>query len=141
MRMLMRKATFLGLGAALAMAVAAGAALAEGDAAKGEKLFKTRCFTCHNADKSGKHKVGPNLFGVVGNRPGQAAGYKYSKSYTQAADKGLTWGEKEIFDYLTDPHDYVRKAAGDPRGVTKMTFKLTKEDERNDVIAYLKTLK
>lgn len=37
-----------------------------GDAANGKKLFAKMCATCHNAAKDGKHKIGPNLFGVLG---------------------------------------------------------------------------
>lgn len=37
-----------------------------GDAANGKSLFVKMCAVCHTVNKNGKHKIGPNLFGVVG---------------------------------------------------------------------------
>lgn len=37
-----------------------------GNAENGKSLFMKYCSTCHTFDKDGKHKIGPNLFGVVG---------------------------------------------------------------------------
>ena len=55
------------LTAAIALAFAAalggGTAFAEGDAAKGKKVFK-KCKTCHTFDP-GKKKIGPHLKGIV----------------------------------------------------------------------------
>jgi cytochrome c len=133
------KTTTLALAAALALA--AGPAFAEGDAENGAKLFKKRCFVCHSIDQGGKNKVGPNLWAVFGNKPGTAEGYKYSKSYLAAAEKGLVWDEKAIDAYLMDPRKFIREASGDPKGKSKMSQKITKEAERADIIAYVKTQK
>ena len=137
----MKKGRVLALGMALAMGLSSVAALAEGDAKEGASVFKKRCFACHTVDKGGKNKVGPNLFGIYGNKPGLAKGYKYSPSYKQAADKGLVWNDEAISEYVDDPREFIRKASGDAKGRSKMTYKLTKADERDDVIAYLKTQK
>lgn len=137
----MNKARVLALGVALTMGLSSVAALAAGDATEGASVFKKRCFACHTADKGGKNKVGPNLFGIYGNKPGLAEGYKYSPSYKQAADKGLVWNDDAISEYVDDPRKFIRKASGDAKGRSKMTYKLTKADERDDVIAYLKTQK
>lgn len=134
-----RKTTTLALAAALALA--AGPAFAEGDAEKGAKLFKKRCFACHTIDQGGKNKVGPNLWAVFGNKPGTAKRYKYSPSFAAAAEKGVVWDEKAIDAYLLDPRGFIREAAGDPKGRSKMTLKITKEAERVDIIAYMKTQK
>jgi cytochrome c len=85
--------------------------------------------------------VGPNLWAVFGNKPGTAEGYKYSKSYLAAAEKGLVWDEKAIDAYLMDPRKFIREASGDPKGKSKMSQKITKEAERADIIAYVKTQK
>ena len=135
----MNKATILGLAAALALA--GTQALAEGNAKNGAKIFKKRCVTCHTIKKGGKKKIGPNLFGAYGSKPGGSKGYKYSKSYLKAAEMGTVWNDEAIFQYLADPRKFVRKASGNPRGRSKMTFKLKKEAERRDVIAYLKSHK
>jgi cytochrome c len=137
----MNKVRTLAFGVALAVGLSGAQALAEGDAANGAKVFKKRCFACHTIDKGGKNKVGPNLFGAYGNKPGQAKGYKYSKSYKQAADKGIVWNDAAIAEYVGDPRKFIRKATGDKKARSKMTYKLKKAAERDDVIAYLKTQK
>jgi len=38
----------------------------EGDAAKGAKIFKTKCNQCHNAEPGSGNKQGPNLGGLFG---------------------------------------------------------------------------
>ncbi len=113
---------------ALAFAAALGgsAALAEGDAAKGEKVFK-KCKTCHNFDP-GKKKIGPHLKGIIGRKAGSVEGYKYSKAM-KAAD--VTWDEANLDEYLKKPKAFIKG--------TKMSFGgLKKDSQRQDLIAYLK---
>jgi cytochrome c len=114
------------LALALAAALGSGAAVAEGDAAKGEKVFK-KCKTCHTFDP-GKKKIGPHLKGVVGRKAGSVEGYKYSKAMAGA---DITWDEANLDKYLTKPKAFIKG--------TKMSFAgLKKEAQRADVIAYLK---
>ena len=133
-RISMRKV--LALAVAGMVAFAGGSALADGDAKKGAKVFK-KCKSCHTIKEGGKHKVGPNLFAVVGRTGGSAEGYKYSKGYMAAAEK-LSWDDAALMEYLQDPSKYLSAQAG-KKVKSKMTFKLKKEKDRKNVIAYLKT--
>ena len=48
--------------------------------------------------------AGPNLWGLIGRKTGQASGF----SYTQAnKDKGITWEQETLDIYLTNPKKYI----------------------------------
>ncbi|XP_063989100.1 cytochrome c-like [Diachasmimorpha longicaudata] len=102
-----------------------------GDAANGQKLFVKMCATCHTIVSGGKHKIGPNLFGVIGRTAGTTTGFNYSDAMKK---KGATWNESTLDEYLEQPKKSVPG--------TKMVFAgLKKANDRSDIIAYLKTLK
>jgi cytochrome c len=122
----MPKGKFLAM--AIAMALAATSAFADGDAAKGEKVFKKKCKACHTV-KAGMNKVGPSLAGIVGKKAGMVAGYKKYKGL-KGAD--FVWDDANLDKWLTNPKKFIGKK-------TSMSFKLKKADARADVIAYLKT--
>ena len=114
------------LALAFAAAIGGGAALAAGDAAAGEKVFK-KCKTCHSFDP-GKRKLGPHLKGVVGRKAGSVEGFKYSKAM---AGSDITWDEASLDEFLKKPKAFLKG--------TKMSFGgLKKDDQRADLIAYLK---
>ena len=113
-----------------AMVLAGSAAYAQditGDAAAGEKVFR-KCQACHSIDKE-QNKVGPHLVGIYGRTAGSVDGYKYSTGLQKFHEEGLVWNVETLTQYLPSPKDMVEKS--------KMTFKLTKEKEIADVIAYL----
>lgn len=114
------------------------AAQAEGDAAKGAQIFH-RCEACHTA-KEGVNKIGPSLYGVVGRPAGSIANFEYSDAMKAAAAKGLVWSEDNILKYLVNPHQFFVDYLGDKHVRNKMTFFLTDEQERRDVITYLKSV-
>jgi cytochrome c len=104
---------------------------ADGDAAKGEKVFN-KCKACHEVGEDAKNKVGPSLNGIIGAAAGQNADFKYSSALTEMAEGGLVWDEESMTAFLTKPRDFMKG--------TKMTFAgLRKEQEVKDVIAYLAT--
>lgn len=41
-----------------------------GDPINGKKLFMKLCASCHTTEKDGKHKIGPNLHGIIGKTSG-----------------------------------------------------------------------
>ncbi|MGI9350602.1 MAG: c-type cytochrome [Rhizobiaceae bacterium] len=115
-----------------------GAMALDGDAAAGEKVFK-KCSACHQVGPDAKNAVGPVLNGVFGRTAGTFADYKYGKSIVAAGKAGLEWTEDEIFEYLANPKKYLRAKLDDKKAKSKMSFKLKKDEERANVIAYLKT--
>lgn len=103
--------------------------LAEGDAAKGEKIFK-KCKACHAVGEGAKNKVGPMLTGVIGNPAGQNPDFKYSKPMKAAAEEGLVWDTANLTEFLTKPKDFMKG--------TKMSFAgLKKESDIENVLAYI----
>ena len=113
---------------ALGFGLSATPALATGDAAAGEKVFK-KCKACHVVDAE-KHKTGPHLVNIMGRAAGSADGYKkYSKAMKSS---GIVWNEETLDGYLEKPKAYVKG--------TRMVFAgLRKEVDRANVIAYLKS--
>ena len=105
------------------------AMLDNADIAAGEKVFK-KCGACHDATKGGPNKVGPNLYGIVGN----VVAHKDDFSYSDAvANHGGNWGYTELNHFLYSPKDYIPG--------TKMSFGgLKKPSDRADVIAYLNSM-
>lgn len=121
--------TILGT-AAMLMALTAPA-FAEGDADKGEKVFK-KCKACHAVGDDAKNKVGPVLNGIVGSPAGQNPDFKYSDGLMEKASEGLVWDDESLTVFLTKPKDFIKG--------TKMSFAgLRKEADTENVIAYLST--
>ncbi|HET7594940.1 MAG TPA: cytochrome c family protein [Stellaceae bacterium] len=109
--------------------VAAGSAYAAGDAAAGKEVFK-KCALCHTTE-AGKNKIGPSLAGVMDRDAGTAPNFSYSEAMKNFKHK---WTPEELDTYLTDPRKVVPG--------TKMIFPgLKEEKDRQNVIAYLATLK
>lgn len=106
-------------------------ALADGDAAKGEAVFK-KCVACHAVGEGAKNKVGPELNGILGRKVAAADGFNYSPAFKAKAEEGWVWDEGHLTEYLANPRAYVKG--------TKMAFPgLKKPEDLADIIAYLKT--
>ena len=121
------KSVVSGLLAAVVLGVGLSSSAIAGDAALGEKVFK-KCKACHVVDKE-KHKTGPHLVNVIGRTAGTAEGYKkYSKAMKNS---GIVWDDETLNGYLEKPKKYLKG--------TRMAFAgLKKEEDRANVIAYLK---
>lgn len=117
--------------AALLLSVPAHGAFAEGDPAKGERVFK-KCQACHAVGDGAKAKTGPILNGIVDSEVAVSEGYSYSPAMQEFAETGVTWTVEELDAFLAKPREHVPG--------TKMSFAgLRKDQERADVIAYLGT--
>jgi cytochrome c len=119
-------------GQALAMAIllplSVGSAAAA-DIEAGKVTFK-KCALCHT-NESGRNKVGPSLFGIVGRKSASLTSYNYSDAMKNF---NHTWTAGTLDTYLTDPQAMVPG--------TKMIFPGIKDKtERENLIAYLGTLK
>jgi cytochrome c len=105
----------------------------QGNAEAGEDVFK-KCRACHDAGADAKNKVGPHLTGLIGRKIGAVEGFNYSDSNKAAGAAGGVWTEEELLKYLESPLTYMPK--------NKMAFAgLKDEQDRRDVIAYLKLAK
>jgi cytochrome c len=109
--------------------VTSSAALAAGDATVGEKVFATHCSACHST-KPGENKNGPSLAGIVGAKSGAVPGFSFSPAMK---DANVTWDDANLDKYLANPTGFVHG--------TKMFVNLPNEADRQNVIAYLDTLK
>jgi cytochrome c len=123
--------------AAPALALLASAAVA-GDADDGEKVFK-KCKACHKVGDDAKNGTGPVLNGVIGRTAGTFPDFGYSDSMVAAGAAGLVWTEELIAAYSEDPNGFLKEFLGDNAAKSKMTFKLKKDSEREDVAAYVAT--
>jgi cytochrome c len=107
-----------------------GTVLPTADVAAGEKVHQ-RCLQCHDFNKGGPNKIGPNLFGVVGAKHASNPTFAYSAPMKALADK--TWGYEELDAFTKNPKGAVPG--------TKMSFAgLSKVADRINLIAYLRTL-
>ncbi|KAI9770811.1 MAG: iso-1-cytochrome c [Geoglossum simile] len=89
---------------------------------------KTRCAQCHTLGQGEGNKIGPNLHGLFGRKTGQVDGFSYTDANKQ---KGITWDENSLFEYLENPKKYIPG--------TKMAFGgLKKDKDRNDLITHLR---
>ena len=108
---------------------AATVALAQsGDATRGERLFNQQCKACHTVEKGGRNGIGPNLFGIFGQKAGAVDGFSFSEAMQKS---GIVWDDKTMAEYLKDPKGRV------PNG--KMVYAgLKQQAQLDDMIAYLK---
>jgi len=103
-------------------------AWADGSVSHGQSIFQAQCTACHSAT-AGQNGFGPSLDGVVGRKAGSLTGFAFTPAL-QAS--GLTWDDKSLSDFLTNP---TQKVPG-----TAMAAVVPSASDRADLIAYLATL-
>lgn len=103
--------------------------LASADLAAGEKVFK-KCASCHNIADGAANKVGPNLWGIIGQQAAAVEGFSYSSALNAYAEGGTKWEFENMNAFLLKPKAYIN-------GTAMGFVGLKKEADRANIIAYL----
>lgn len=97
------------------------------------KAISAKCQSCHNFEQGGANGTGPDLYGVVGRKPGSHPGFAYSPAMEELGSKVPAWDYEHLNAFLSGPQKYLPG--------TKMTFVgLKKPEDRIAIIAYLHSL-
>jgi cytochrome c len=103
----------------------AGAARADGDAARGEAKFQD-CAACHKLE-SGANNVGPSLHGIFTRKAGEIADFRYSGAMKRS---GIVWTPQLLETFIADPQAMVP--------ANRMPYAgMASANDRADLIAYL----
>lgn len=113
---------------------------AQGDVGAGRIVFSQKCASCHTISADGAHgPKGPNLMGVIGRTAGSIAGWEFSPALRASGlefhprnKPMLVWTEEDVDKWLADPAVFVPGS--------RMDLKMPNRVEREDVIAYLRTV-
>jgi len=94
---------------------------------RGAALYAAHCSSCHGPDQ---HGDGPAHRGVVGRRAGALKDFDYSPALRASK---LLWTRATLKAWLTDPEALIPGQG--------MDYQLDDAQDREDVVAYLATLK
>ncbi|MES2612001.1 MAG: c-type cytochrome [Pseudomonadota bacterium] len=94
---------------------------------RGRAVYQEHCAGCHSVDA---HREGPAHRGVVGRRAGALKDYAYSPALQGSK---LLWTRATLKAWLADPEGLIPGQA--------MDYSLDDAQEREDVVAYLATLR
>ena len=98
----------------------------DGDLERGRKLY-LQCRACHSLKEKEPHKIGPNLFKIIGSKAGSMKGYNYSDALSKSE---IVWTIENLDLWLEKPFEIIPG--------NKMVFSgMSKQEDRNDLIAYV----
>ncbi len=104
--------------------------LATANLENGKSIVDKKCAQCHTVSQGGPHKIGPNLWNIVGGAFAHAADFPYSSGLKS---KEGHWDYESLNHLIYKPRELIPG--------TKMSFGgLPKTQDRADVVAYLRTL-
>jgi cytochrome c len=92
----------------------------------GKIIYESRCLGCHTVEAN---NIGPRHANVFGRKAGSIADFEYSPALRNAR---IIWNEKTLDRWLQDPEAYIPGQ--------QMDVSVSKDGDRKNLIAYLKTL-
>jgi cytochrome c2 len=118
--------------AVLGLSLAATAAHAAGDTAKGKADFVRECALCHTVGKDEPNRYGPNLFGIVGRQAASVPGFNYTTAFKSSAN--WMWTPDVLGAWISSPATMVA-------GSRMAIFEGVADRDKDDLIAYLASQK
>lgn len=105
------------------------ALLKEANPQDGASLFRM-CMACHAGEKGAPHRIGSNLWGIVGSPKAAHAEFRYSAALKA---RGGTWSYRELAEYLHNPRTFAP-------GTSMFFAGMTDNRKIANLLAYLRTL-
>ena len=109
------------------IAMAQSSTSAAGSALKGKEIYDARCSACHSVDDN---RVGPMHLGVFGRKAGSVKSYSYSEALSKSK---VIWNRDTLTAWLTNPEALIPGQ--------RMGYSMDNAQDRENVVAYLATLK
>jgi cytochrome c len=98
-----------------------------GSALKGKEIYDARCSACHSVDDN---RVGPMHMGLFGRKAGGVKSYSYSEALRKSK---VVWSRDTLTAWLANPEMLIPGQ--------RMGYSMDNANDRDDVVAYLATLK
>ena len=129
---------------AVALVIGGGWWLQSTSTQDGRVLAEENCADCHDLTQTRSDEDAPHLWGVINRRAGSVAGYEYSAAFRQFADaRKFSWTETNIDLLIAAPDQLIpgTEMAQKNSQHAKAFHGVKDIDQRNALIAYLRTLK